>query len=152
MPRASCLARPSSSPATSTTPGCCRAVQRDVPAICRQVLPVIHSQEPRAEQLIDDFKGGQHNATAHRHLGGHARHGHRRPEVVNLVFAKPVKSKVKFWQMIGRGTRLCKNLFGPGLDKTEFLIFDHWGNFRLPRPGATRSRAQRAQGAHPAPF
>jgi len=34
------------------------------------------------------------------------------PEVVNLVFAKPVKSKVKFWQMIGRGTRLCKNLFG----------------------------------------
>jgi type I restriction enzyme, R subunit len=53
--------------------------------------------------------------------------------VVNLVFAKPVKSKVKFWQMIGRGTRLCKNLFGPGadpaMDKSEFLIFDHWGNF-----------------------
>jgi type I restriction enzyme R subunit len=36
---------------------------------------------------------------------------------------------VKFWQMIGRGTRLCKNLFGPGRDKTEFLIFDHWQNF-----------------------
>lgn len=31
--------------------------------------------------------------------------------------------------MIGRGTRLCKDLFGPGLDKSEFLIFDHWGNF-----------------------
>ncbi len=34
------------------------------------------------------------------------------PEVVNLVFLRPVKSNVKFWQMIGRGTRLCKNLFG----------------------------------------
>jgi type I restriction enzyme R subunit len=51
------------------------------------------------------------------------------PEVVNLVFAKPVRSYVKFWQMIGRGTRLRKELFGPGRDKTEFLIFDHWQNF-----------------------
>lgn len=44
------------------------------------------------------------------------------PEVVNLVFAKPVKSKVKFWQMIGRGTRLCKDLFGRGKDKLYFKI------------------------------
>ena len=51
------------------------------------------------------------------------------PEVVNLVFAKPVKSKVKFWQMIGRGTRLCKDLFGRGKDKLYFKIFDHWQNF-----------------------
>lgn len=51
------------------------------------------------------------------------------PSVVNLVFAKPVKSKVKFWQMIGRGTRLCPNLFGEGDDKSRFLIFDHWDNF-----------------------
>ena len=36
------------------------------------------------------------------------------PEVVNLVFAKPVYSYVKFWQMIGRGTRLREDLFGPG--------------------------------------
>src|SRR5437773_5416811 len=50
-------------------------------------------------------------------------------EVVNLVFAKPVYSYVKFWQMIGRGTRLCPGLFGPGKDKDHFLIFDHWGNF-----------------------
>ncbi len=46
------------------------------------------------------------------------------PEVVNLVFAKPIRSKTKFWQMIGRGTRLCKDLFGPGQDKEQFLIFD----------------------------
>lgn len=51
------------------------------------------------------------------------------PEVVNLVFAKPVFSRAKFWQMIGRGTRLCKNLFGPGIDKENFLIMDHWNNF-----------------------
>jgi type I restriction enzyme R subunit len=36
------------------------------------------------------------------------------PEVVNLVFFKRVRSKIKFWQMIGRGTRLCRDLFGPG--------------------------------------
>lgn len=46
------------------------------------------------------------------------------PEVVNLVFFKPVKSKAKFWQMIGRGTRLCKDIFGPGQDKECFYIFD----------------------------
>ena len=51
------------------------------------------------------------------------------PECVNLVFAKPVFSRAKFWQMIGRGTRLCKNLFGPGNDKQYFLIIDHWNNF-----------------------
>jgi len=51
------------------------------------------------------------------------------PEIVNLVFAKPVFSRAKFWQMIGRGTRLCKNLFGPGKDKEYFLIIDHWNNF-----------------------
>lgn len=53
------------------------------------------------------------------------------PEVVNLVFAKPVKSWVKFWQMIGRGTRLRPHLFGPGKHKAEFLIFDHYGNFEF---------------------
>ena len=51
------------------------------------------------------------------------------PEVVNLVFFKPVYSKIKFWQMIGRGTRLCENLFGPGEHKKEFLIFDYYRNF-----------------------
>ena len=53
------------------------------------------------------------------------------PEVVNLVFFKPVKSKIKFWQMIGRGTRLCKDLFGIGQDKKEFYIFDYCKNFEF---------------------
>ncbi|WP_226990081.1 DEAD/DEAH box helicase family protein [Cellulophaga baltica] len=51
------------------------------------------------------------------------------PRVVNLVFFKPVKSFAKYWQMIGRGTRLRPNLFGPGKDKKDFIIFDFCGNF-----------------------
>lgn len=51
------------------------------------------------------------------------------PAVTNLVFFKPIKSKIKFAQMIGRGTRLCENLFGKGEHKTHFLIFDYCGNF-----------------------
>lgn len=51
------------------------------------------------------------------------------PEVANLVFFKPVYSKIKFWQMIGRGTRLCPDLFGPGKDKQDFRVFDFCFNF-----------------------
>lgn len=51
------------------------------------------------------------------------------PEILNLVFFKAVRSKVKFLQMIGRGTRLCEDLFGPGNHKSEFFIFDYCGNF-----------------------
>ncbi len=51
------------------------------------------------------------------------------PDILNLVFFKPVKSKIKFLQMIGRGTRLSPNIFGPGEDKRGFLIFDYFDNF-----------------------
>ncbi|MDO4838655.1 MAG: DEAD/DEAH box helicase family protein [Clostridia bacterium] len=57
------------------------------------------------------------------------------PHCVNLVFFKKVRSKAKFWQMIGRGTRLCKGLTcmdqidGEYTDKRRFLIFDYCGNF-----------------------
>lgn len=53
------------------------------------------------------------------------------PEVANLVFFKSVWSKTKFFQMVGRGTRLCTNLFGPGLDKKCFYIFDCCRNFEF---------------------
>ncbi|MEG2081485.1 MAG: DEAD/DEAH box helicase family protein, partial [Oscillospiraceae bacterium] len=52
------------------------------------------------------------------------------PELVNLVFFKKVMSKAKFWQMIGRGTRLCPNLID-GKDKDKFYIFDFCGNFEF---------------------
>ena len=50
------------------------------------------------------------------------------PEVANLVFFKLVRSKTKFWQMVGRGTRLCSDLFGPGQDKELFYLFDYCQN------------------------
>ncbi len=50
------------------------------------------------------------------------------PEVVNLVFFKLVRSKTKFWQMIGRGTRLCPDLYAPSQDKKFFYIFDFLQN------------------------
>lgn len=53
------------------------------------------------------------------------------PEVVNLVFFKVVRSKTKFWQMMGRGTRLCKDLFGPGMDKQNFFVFDYLQNLEF---------------------
>ena len=53
------------------------------------------------------------------------------PEILNLVFFKKVRSKTKFWQMIGRGTRLCPDLLGLGQDKEKFLIFDFCNNFEF---------------------
>ncbi len=89
---------------------------------------VIDNQIDAREQLIDDFKNPNDDLTIAISVDM-LDTGIDVPEIVNLVFAKPVRSRVKFWQMIGRGTRLCKELFGPGVDKTKFRIFDHWGNF-----------------------
>lgn len=60
------------------------------------------------------------------------------PEVVNLVFFKKVLSKAKFWQMIGRGTRLCPGLID-GADKDRFFIFDFCGNFEFFRMNKGKS-------------
>lgn len=100
------------------------------PQYGNKVCKVIHNKVPHVESLIKEFKQGNNDfriAISVDMLDT----GIDVPEVVNLVFAKTVKSSVKFWQMIGRGTRLCENLFGPGKDKTEFLIFDHYGNFEF---------------------
>ena len=97
---------------------------------------LIDSQEPNAEALIDEFKDPANILTIAISVDM-LDTGIDVPEVVNLVFAKPVKSYVKFWQMIGRGTRLapvpdrpCPNLFAPGQRKESFRIFDHWENFK----------------------
>ena len=62
------------------------------------------------------------------------------PEVVNLVFFKKVMSKAKFWQMIGRGTRLCPELLD-GEDKQKFYIFDFCGNFEFFRMNKGKATA-----------
>ena len=62
------------------------------------------------------------------------------PEVLNLVFFKKVMSKAKFWQMIGRGTRLCEGLLD-GEDKSKFYIFDFCGNFEFFRMNNSKPTA-----------
>ena len=87
-----------------------------------------------AQTIIDDFKQAEkepHIAVSVDMMDT----GIDVPECVNLVFFKKVRSKAKFWQMIGRGTRLCKGLAcidqidGEYTDKRRFLIFDYCGNF-----------------------
>jgi type I restriction enzyme, R subunit len=98
---------------------------------------VIDNYDPRAEQLIDEFKDP--NSLLKIAISVDMLDtGIDIPEVVNLVFAKPVGSPVKFMQMIGRGTRLRRDLFGEGRDKESFRIFDHWQNFDAFMPGGTR--------------
>ena len=88
------------------------------------------------QSLIDDFKQPEkepHIAVSVDMLDT----GIDVPEIVNLVFFKKVRSKTKFWQMIGRGTRLCKGLScsdqidGEYIDKRRFLIFDYCANFEF---------------------
>lgn len=66
------------------------------------------------------------------------------PEVLNLVFFKKVMSKAKFWQMIGRGTRLCPGLLD-GRDKKKFYIFDLCGNFEFFRMSQGKETAAASQ-------
>lgn len=121
------------------------------PQFAGKFCQVIDNYDPRAEQLIDDFKGdGKNHDLTIAISVDMLDTGIDVPEVVNLVFAKPLRSKVKFWQMIGRGTRLCPNLFGPGQHKQKFRIFDHWGVFDYfeqeleeADPGVSKSLAQK---------
>ena len=95
-----------------------------------QFAKVIDNQVKYADSLIDDFSDPNKMpqiAVSVDMLDT----GVDVPEILNLVFYKPVKSKIKFWQMIGRGTRLCKDIFGPGQEKNQFYIFDYCKNFEF---------------------
>ncbi len=99
---------------------------------------VIRSGLPYAQSVLDDFS----NPTKAPHIAisvDMLDTGIDIPEVVNLVFIKLVRSKTKFWQMVGRGTRLRKDLFGPGTDKACFYILDYCQNleFFSQNPDAT---------------
>lgn len=88
---------------------------------------VITHRVERAQTLIDDFSMADrlpHIAISVDMLDT----GIDVPEVVNLVFFKQVFSKSKYWQMIGRGTRLRPDLYGEGRDKKDFVVFDVGGN------------------------
>ena len=88
---------------------------------------VITFRSEYAQSLIDDFSNkdkAPHIAISVDMLDT----GIDIPEILNLVFFKLVRSKTKFWQMVGRGTRLCEGLFGPGRYKEFFFLFDHCQN------------------------
>ena len=91
---------------------------------------VIHCNLPYAQSLIDTFSTPAktpHIAISVDMLDT----GIDVPEVLNLVFFKLVRSKTKFWQMLGRGTRLCPDVFGPGNDKQFFYVFDYCQNLEF---------------------
>lgn len=94
-----------------------------------KLAAVIHSEIEKKGDLLNDFKEADRPRIAIS--VDMLDTGVDVPEIVNLVFAKPIYSKVKFLQMIGRGTRLCPDLFGKGKDKKNFIIFDHWKNFEF---------------------
>jgi len=92
---------------------------------------MITSEDSRAKELIKDFK--KENFPRIAISVGILDTGVDIPEICNLVFAKPVFSKIRFWQMIGRGTRhdkICQHReWLPNGKKEEFLIFDFWNTF-----------------------
>lgn len=91
---------------------------------------VIDNYEPYAQSILDDFSVKE-NDPAIAISVDMLDTGIDVPEIVNLVFFKLVRSKTKFHQMMGRGTRLCKELFGPESDKKEFYVFDYCQNFEF---------------------
>ena len=105
-----------------------------------EYVAVIDNKTKYAQKLIDDFSDSKklpQIAISVDMLDT----GIDVPEVVNLVFFKKVMSRAKFWQMIGRGTRLCLGLFD-GVDKNKFYIFDFCRNFEFFRMGGnTESKA-----------
>jgi type I restriction enzyme, R subunit len=91
---------------------------------------VVHCDLPYVQSIIDAFSiptKAPHIAISVDMLDT----GIDVPEVVNLVFFKLVRSKTKFWQMIGRGTRLCPDLFALGKDKEFFYVFDYCQNLEF---------------------
>jgi type I restriction enzyme R subunit len=95
-------------------------------AFCKLVI----CDEPYAEKNLEDFKKPDEYPFITVTVDM-LETGIDVPEITNLIFAKKVYSRIKFDQMIGRGTRLCDNLFGDGENKTGFYVFDYMRNFQF---------------------
>ncbi|RFZ81524.1 DUF4145 domain-containing protein [Shinella sp. WSJ-2] len=115
---------------------------RAYPHLAGHFARIITFKTEYAQNLIDDFSkknGNPHIAISVDMLDT----GIDVPEVVNLVLFKLIRSKTKFWQIIGRGTRLCPDLFGPGEDKEYFRVFDYCQNLEFfrqnPQPDEGRN-------------
>jgi len=105
---------------------------KNYPEYSGKFLRVIDNYESKAQDLLETFVDPyEENEPQIAVSVDMMDTGVDAPRVVNLVFFKSVKSATKFWQMIGRGTRLCPDLFGQGEDKTHFQIFDYCENFEF---------------------
>ncbi len=93
------------------------------PHLAGKAARVIDNQSPYAQSLIDELADPNSELVIAISVDM-LDTGIDIPEIVNLMIFKPVRSSTKFWQMVGRGTRLCPNLFGPGRNKECFWIFD----------------------------
>ena len=105
---------------------------KNYPEYAGKFLRVIDNFETKAQSLLEKFTDVYEEQDPQIAVSVDMMDtGVDAPRVVNLVFFKLVKSSSKFWQMIGRGTRLCRDLFGPDQHKTEFKIFDYCQNFEF---------------------
>ncbi len=103
---------------------------KNYPEYSGNFLRVIDNYESKAQDLLEKFcDDKQHQMPQIAVSVDMMDTGVDAPQVVNLVFFKQVRSYSKYWQMIGRGTRLRPNLFGPEKDKDKFVIFDFCSNF-----------------------
>lgn len=125
------------------------AFEKLYPQYKGRLTRIIVSEDSRAQQLIGEFKNDDFPKVAIS--VDMLDTGIDIPEVCNLAFAKPVFSKIKFWQMIGRGTRsdqTCKDAYRhwlPNRKKEYFLIFDFWKNFewfKMHPPGKEEKPAE----------
>ncbi|HLV41993.1 MAG TPA: DEAD/DEAH box helicase family protein, partial [Brumimicrobium sp.] len=95
-------------------------------------VKVITHSEPKSQEFIERFCDEEKDRLPQIAISVDMMDtGIDAPSCVNLVFYKPVRSYAKFWQMIGRGSRLRPDLFGPGKNKTHYLIFDLFENFKF---------------------
>lgn len=95
-------------------------------------IATIHNKVSHAQSLIDDFCDEYTEKNPRIAVSVDMMDtGIDAPRVLNLVFFKVVRSYAKFWQMIGRGTRLCPDAFGPDAPKEHFIVFDVCQNFEF---------------------
>ncbi len=109
-----------------------RFMELDKELFNNEYVKVITHSEPKAQEFIDRFCDEEKERLPQIAISVDMLDtGIDAPSCVNLVFYKPVRSFTKFWQMVGRGSRLRPNLFGPDEHKKHFLVFDLCGNFEF---------------------
>lgn len=120
---------------------------KNYPEYSSYFLNVIDNYESKAQDLLEKFCDDKEDLFPQIAVSVDMMDtGVDAPKVVNLVFFKEVKSYSKYWQMVGRGTRLRPNLFAPGKDKEFFLIFDICKNIEFfeANPQGYQSKAQKS--------